>query len=135
VDRLNHSLCRENPRIHAPWVSFSTVALKMGSRKVAASQRHQKMRRRNFWGLLRKAHLYAQLQGVELAMYIEYPDKGKAFTYESEGFSRRELMVELVSTFLKLFYVNSDWDRKRVKKRITTHHRRWRNCSRGRLQE
>ena len=45
------------------------------------------MVRRNLEGLLSKAYKYGELMGVELGMYIDYPEKEEFVWYESRGFS------------------------------------------------
>ena len=45
------------------------------------------MVRRNLEGLLSKAYKYGELMGVELGMYIDYPEKEEFVWYESQGFS------------------------------------------------
>ncbi|TLS21288.1 uncharacterized protein PpBr36_10448 [Pyricularia pennisetigena] len=50
-------------------------------------QRHQKKINRNLKGLLSKCYKYGRLSGVELALYIEYPDKDEFVVFESEGYN------------------------------------------------
>ncbi|TLD11541.1 hypothetical protein PspLS_11445 [Pyricularia sp. CBS 133598] len=50
-------------------------------------QRHQKKINRNLKGLLSKCYKYGKLSGVELALYIEYPDKDEFVVFESEGYN------------------------------------------------
>ena len=59
----------------------------MTAQKAGARRSHNKMVRRNLEGLLSKAYKYGELLGVELGMYIDYPDKGEFVWYESRGFS------------------------------------------------
>lgn len=51
-------------------------------------QRHQKKINRNLKGLLSKCYKYGKLAGVELALYIQYPEKDEFVFFESEGYSQ-----------------------------------------------
>jgi len=57
------------------------------------------MVRRNLEGLLSKAYKYGELNGVELGMYIDYPEKEEFVWYESRGFSCRGQVETKVRRF------------------------------------
>ncbi|KAI3573897.1 hypothetical protein IWW34DRAFT_554735, partial [Fusarium oxysporum f. sp. albedinis] len=48
--------------------------------------KHNRKLNRNIKGLLSKCYKYGKLNGVELALYIDYPDKGEFISYESDGY-------------------------------------------------
>lgn len=55
----------------------------------------KKQLERNLTGLLTKCYKYGDLRGVELGIFILYPDRKRSVTYETEGFSLNKL-AELV---------------------------------------
>lgn len=61
------------------------------------ARRHKRKLRRNLEGLLSKCYKYGELKGVELALYIEYTEKGEFVSYESDGFSSHDNIIEKVS--------------------------------------
>jgi len=61
------------------------------------ARRYKRKLRRNLEGLLSKCYKYGELKGVELALYIEYAEKGEFVSYESDGFSSHSKIIEKVS--------------------------------------
>lgn len=61
------------------------------------TRRHNKRVHRNLKGLLSKCLRYGKLHGVELAMYIDFQEKGEFVSYESDGYSCHEQIAEKVS--------------------------------------
>ncbi|TLS20583.1 uncharacterized protein PpBr36_11295 [Pyricularia pennisetigena] len=73
-----------------------------------SKQRHQKKINRNLKGLLSKCYKYGKLPGVELALYIEYPDKDEFVIFESEGYSCDGKIAEKKASVKSKVYKPSD---------------------------
>ncbi|KAI6365111.1 hypothetical protein MCOR25_005504 [Pyricularia grisea] len=71
-------------------------------------QRHQKKINRNLKGLLSKCYKYGKLSGVELALYIEYPDKDEFVVFESEGYNCDGKITEKKASVKSKIYKPSD---------------------------
>ncbi|KAI7908909.1 hypothetical protein M0657_012083 [Pyricularia oryzae] len=71
-------------------------------------QRHQKKINRNLKGLLSKCYKYGKLSGVELALYIEYPDKDEFVVFESEGYNCDGKITEKKASVKSRIYKPSD---------------------------
>ena len=94
LDRLTlHSFCK-----------LSSLGAMPTSKSVL---QHKKKLRRNFIGLLSKAHKYGKLRGVELGLYVKYTDRYAI--YESEGFSCSGYIDEMVRIAVR--YVSSEPDK------------------------
>lgn len=57
---------------------------------------HNKKLNRNLKGLLSKCYKYGMLEGVELALYVDYTQKGEFVSYESQGYNCHDHIVDKV---------------------------------------
>lgn len=57
------------------------------ARQKSTNRKQNRKLNRNIKGLLSKCYKYGKLHGVELALYIDYPEKGEFVSYESDGYN------------------------------------------------
>lgn len=79
-----------------PPPSFASLSTNNMPPKKSKRSRPDRKYSRNLKGLLSKCYKYGKLNGVELALYVDYTQKGSFVSYETESYSCHSILHEKV---------------------------------------